>query len=61
MLLTNYLDSTLLTNDLIEVLCNQDIETDTAGYLDKVEKLNEMVFYAQNPPNAVGQNSKSLQ
>ena len=58
--LSNYLDRTLLTDDLIEVLCNQDIEKDVDDFLNKVEKLNEMVIYVQNPPNAVGQNSKSL-
>tara|TARA_B110000285_G_C14879221_1_gene493047 strand:- start:342 stop:674 length:333 start_codon:yes stop_codon:yes gene_type:complete len=29
--------------------------------LEKVEKLNEMIVYVQNPPTAVGTHSKSLQ
>ena len=60
-MLTNYLDNTLLTKQLIDSLCNNDIEKDLDDYLQKVEKLNEIIFYVQNPPTAVGQNSKSLQ
>lgn len=59
-LLTNYLDSTLLQNEFIESLCIDDIDKDTEAYLEKVEKLNEMVVYVQNPPSAVGTHSKSL-
>ena len=53
-LLTNYLDNTLLTQDMIDYLCNQDIDLELDDYLDKVEKLNEMIFYVENPPQAVG-------
>lgn len=59
-LLTKYLDNTVLTKGLIEALCNQDIDLDLDEYLENVEKLNEMIFYVNNPPNVVGQNSKSL-
>lgn len=53
-MLTNYLDNTLLTKQLIDGLCNDDIDKDLDSYLEKVEKLNEIIFYVQNPPTAVG-------
>ena len=46
---------------MIDALCNADIDNDLDEYLSNVEKLNEMIFYVSNPPNVVGQNSKSLQ
>lgn len=60
-MMTKYLDNTLLTKDMIDALCNQDIDKDLESYLQKVEQLNEMIFYVQNPPTQIGQNSKSLQ
>ena len=59
-LLTNYLDSTLLQREFIDSLCNDNIDANTDDYLEKVEKLNEMIVYVQNPPSAVGTHSKSL-
>lgn len=58
-LLSNYLDNVLLTKDFVDSLCNDDIEANTKDYLEKVEKLDQMVYYAQNPPKAV-EGSKSL-
>ena len=52
--MTNYLDMTLLSLEFIEQLCTADIEDPKVAYLDKVEKLNEMVFYVENPPTAIG-------
>lgn len=40
MLLSNYLDNTLLTNEFVEALCTDDIEKNIHDYLFKVEKLN---------------------
>ena len=54
------MDSTLLSEDFIEALCSNDIDTNLDDYFGKVEKLNEMVFYVANPPSAVGKHSKSL-
>ena len=59
-MMTKYLDNTLLTKDMIDALCNQDIDKDLESYLQKVEQLNEMIFYCQNPPTQIGQSSKSL-
>lgn len=53
-LLTKYIDNTMLTRQLIDALCNQDIDQDLDDYLMNVEKLNEMIFYVSNPPNLVG-------
>jgi hypothetical protein len=39
---------------MIDYLCNQDIDLKLEEFLSKVEKLNEMIFYSQNPPQAVG-------
>ena len=44
----------MLTRQLIDALCNQDIDQDLDDYLMNVEKLNEMIFYVSNPPNLVG-------
>ena len=44
-LLTNYLDSTLLQREFIDSLCNDNIDANTDDYLEKVEKLNEMIVY----------------
>ena len=36
-MMTKYLDNTLLTKDMIDALCNQDIDKDLESYLQKVE------------------------
>ena len=56
-LMNNYLDCTFLSQEFIEALCEMDIEKELETYLNKVEKLNQMLFYVQNPPSAVGQHS----
>ena len=60
-MLQNYLDNTLLTEDMVEYLFSADIDSDLEQYIEKVDKLNDMVFYVQHPPQAIGQNAHSLQ
>lgn len=60
-LLTNYLDNTLLTEEMVDYLFSANIDDDLDLYIEKVDKLNDMVFYVQHPPQAIGQNSASLQ
>jgi len=45
---------------MIDHLFSGNIDDDLDQYIEKVDKLNDMVFYVQNPPQAIGQNSVSL-
>ena len=46
---------------MVEYLFSADIDSDLDQYIEKVDKLNDMVFYVQHPPQAIGQNAHSLQ
>jgi len=54
----DYLENILLTRELIEYLCEGDIEQDTSNYLQKVEVLDDML---QNAADKQGTQSKALE
>jgi hypothetical protein len=39
-----------MTKELIEFLAKEDIQSVLGEYLEKVDKLNEIINYVQNPP-----------
>jgi len=53
-----YLQCILLPEKLINDLCNQDIETDTKDYLEKVQLLSQMLIKSKDPEIA---DSKALE
>ena len=44
-LLQNYIDNTLLTEDMVDFLFSASIDEDLDLYIERVDKLNDMVFY----------------
>lgn len=44
-LLQNYLDNTLITEEMVDFLFSASIDEDLDLYIERVDKLNDMVFY----------------
>ena len=43
----------MMTKELIDFLSKEDIDKNLDTYLEYVEKLNEIIFYVNNPPQVI--------